>query len=222
MTAMRSLMASASSWSWVTKTRVTPSRFCSSLSSELHLLAQLAIERAQRLVAEQHRRLDHQRAGKRHALLLAARKLTGLACFEARQRHLSQRRRDPSLDLRLRHLAHAQAEGHILRHRPVREQRIGLEHHSHVPPVHRQVGDVAAADMDAARVGVLEARDHAQARRLAAARRPQQREELAGGDVERDGIDGHDAAVERLGHLVQLDGGGGHVRTPPVSPSGSW
>ena len=49
------------------------------LQLELHLLAQLAVERAQRLVAQQHARLDHERAGERHALLLAARELAGPA-----------------------------------------------------------------------------------------------------------------------------------------------
>ena len=38
----------------------------------LHLLAQLAVERRERLVQQQHPRIEHQRAGDRDALLLAA------------------------------------------------------------------------------------------------------------------------------------------------------
>ena len=49
------------------------------LQLDLHLLAQLEIERAQRLVQQQHARLVDQRAGQRHALPLAARQLPGLA-----------------------------------------------------------------------------------------------------------------------------------------------
>jgi hypothetical protein len=45
----------------------------------LHLLAQLQVERAQRLVQQQHLGLVDQRARQRHALALAARKLPGLA-----------------------------------------------------------------------------------------------------------------------------------------------
>ena len=41
----------------------------------LHLLAQLEVERAERLVEQQHLGLVDQRAGERHALPLAARKL---------------------------------------------------------------------------------------------------------------------------------------------------
>src|SRR4029453_16360853 len=67
---------------------------------------------------------------------------------------------------------------------------------------------IPPGDMDAAGVRQHEAGDHAQRRRLAAARRAQQGEELAGGDVERHPVDGHHAAVEGLGHIVEADGGG--------------
>src|SRR5262249_25602649 len=63
--------------------------------------------------------------------------------------------------------------------------------------------------MDAAGVGQFEARDHAQRRGLAAARGAEQREEFTGGDVEGDPVDGHDAAVEGLGHILQTGGCGG-------------
>jgi hypothetical protein len=44
-----------------------------------HAPAQLGVEVGQRLVEQQHRRLQHQRARHRHALLLAARQLRGQA-----------------------------------------------------------------------------------------------------------------------------------------------
>jgi hypothetical protein len=39
---------------------------------DLHLAAQLEVERAERLVQQQHRGPVHQRAGERHALALTA------------------------------------------------------------------------------------------------------------------------------------------------------
>ena len=49
----------------------------------LHLAAQRQIERAQRLVQQQHLRLDGDGAGQRHALALAAGKLVDAAAAEA-------------------------------------------------------------------------------------------------------------------------------------------
>ena len=52
-----------------------PTRALQRLQLDAHLLAQLGIERGERLVEQQHVGLEHQRAGQRHALPLAARKL---------------------------------------------------------------------------------------------------------------------------------------------------
>jgi hypothetical protein len=43
------------------------------LQLALHLLAELEVERAQRLVEQQHLRLEHEGAGQRHPLPLPAR-----------------------------------------------------------------------------------------------------------------------------------------------------
>ena len=51
------------------------------------LLADLRVERAERLVEQQHARLDGQRPRQRHALPLAARELLRIALLEARQLH---------------------------------------------------------------------------------------------------------------------------------------
>ena len=81
ITAIRSLIVSASSWSCVTKTNVMPSSRCRCLSCDLHLLAQLLVERAERLVEQQHLGLEGQGAGERDALALAARELRRAARF---------------------------------------------------------------------------------------------------------------------------------------------
>ncbi len=82
---MRSEIDSASSWSWVTKIVVMPS-FALDLAD---LLAQrhadLGVERRQRLVEQQQLGLGRQRPGERHALLLAAGELVGIAVAELLQ-----------------------------------------------------------------------------------------------------------------------------------------
>ena len=50
---------------------------------DLHLLAQLLVERAQRFVEQQHLRPLDQRARQRHALALAARQLIAAPLAEA-------------------------------------------------------------------------------------------------------------------------------------------
>ena len=57
------------------------------LELELHRLAQLEVERAERLVEQQRARVVHERAGERDALLLAAGELAGLAVGEVGEPH---------------------------------------------------------------------------------------------------------------------------------------
>jgi hypothetical protein len=73
----------------------------------------------------------------------------------------------------------AQAEGDVLEHRHVAEQRVVLEHKAHVALAHMHVGGVFAAEMDAAHVGRLQPGDDAQQRGLAAARGAEQRDQFA-------------------------------------------
>ena len=81
--ATRSAIDSASPWSCVTKTKVMPSCLLQRLQLLLHLLAELEIERAERLVEQQHLRPVDQRAGKRDALALAAGELRRAALLIA-------------------------------------------------------------------------------------------------------------------------------------------
>ena len=72
----------------------------------------------------------------------------------------------------------------------------------------QHAGDVLAVEQDAARVRRLEAGQHAQQRGLAAAARPEQSEELAGLDLERQMVDRHHA-TEAFGHPVDVQQWGG-------------
>ena len=76
-------------------------------------------------------------------------------------------------------LAAAQPEGDVLGDVEVLEQRVGLEHRVHVAPVGRHLRDVVALELERALGRLLEARDQPQRRRLPAARRAEQAEELA-------------------------------------------
>ena len=85
--------------------------------------------------------------------------------------------------------AHRERERDVLGDRHVREQRVVLEDGVDVAPVGRQPGHVLPVELDEARGGLLEAADHAQRCRLAAAGRPQQGEELAVAHLEVDVVD---------------------------------
>ena len=177
------------------------------LQLELHLLAQLEVERAERLVEEQDLRLVDERAGEGDALLLAAGELPRLPPLEAVQvDELEDRTRPgPSSLLAAQALA-AEAERDVLEDRQVGEERVALEDRVHVAPVRREPGHVLVAEEDAALVRLLEAADHPQRRRLAAARRAEQREEAAALDLERDVVHGDDV-VEPLRDALEPDVG---------------
>ena len=59
-----------------------------------------------------------------------------------------------------------------------------LEHKPHIAFAYMHIGRVFAAEMDGAHVGRFQARDDAQERGLAAARRAEERNEFAGGNVQ--------------------------------------
>ena len=207
ITAMRSVMASASSWSWVTKTRVTPSRLLQLLELELHLLAELAVERAERLVAQQHRRPDHERAGQRHALLLAARELAGLALLRPVSATWARAARPRRSMSRLATSRMRKPKATFSATVRCGNRRIGLEHHAHVALVHGQVGDVAAADVDAARSGVSKPAIMRSDVVLPQPDGPSSEKNSPAAMSSVTPVDGRDPAVEGLGHVVESDGG---------------
>jgi hypothetical protein len=66
---------------------VTCTSSCRPAQPVAQLLADLGVERAERLVEEQHGRLDRQRPGQRHPLALAAGELVGHPVRELREVH---------------------------------------------------------------------------------------------------------------------------------------
>src|ERR1700691_5608202 len=98
---------------------------------------------------------------------------------------------DQTLDLVLVLALSTKTEGDVVVHGEVRKERVGLEDRIDVALIRWRPGDVLAAEEDLPARRLFEAADHAQRRGLAAARRSQQREELAGGEPEREGIEGN-------------------------------
>ncbi len=177
------------------------------LELELHLLAQLQVERAERLVQQQHLRLVDDRAGQRDPLPLAAGELRGPAAAVAGQAHHGERLVDPLAPPRPRHPLDAQPVLDVLGHGHVGEQRVILEHGVDVAVVRRAEGHVLAAQLDAPGVGPVEPGDQPQQGGLARAGRAEQREELPLRHGEVDAVDRVDLGVA-LAQRRRADGRG--------------
>ena len=130
MTAIRSLMARASSWSWVTKTKVMPVSFCSCLSSS-RIAWRSFRSRAERFVEQQHIRTWRQRAGQGDALLLAAGKLVGATVSQVLHLDQGQNPLDRGFDFRFGLLEALETESDVFGDRHVREQGVMLEDRVH-------------------------------------------------------------------------------------------
>src|SRR6185437_16701618 len=92
------------------------------LQLELHLLAELEVEGAERLVEEQHARVVDERARERDPLLLAARELPRLAPAEPGEPDLLEDGARAALEISAAHTAAAEAERDVLEDGQVREE----------------------------------------------------------------------------------------------------
>ncbi len=146
---------------------------------DAHVGAQGGVEVRERLVHQKDVGVAHQRAGERDALLLPAAQLGRFAVEDVGDvehlRHATHALRN----FMLGHRTGAQTEGDVVEDRERRIERIGLEGERHVALIRLQAVDQPAADVHLAACDVLQAYDHAQRRRLAAAGRPKQRQKFA-------------------------------------------
>ena len=172
------------------------------------LFADLRVERAEGLIEQQHLRLVRQRARHRDALLLAAGELPGQALVHALERHELEQFLAARAPLGRLHAPHAQREFDVVRHGHVAEQGVVLEHEADATVAGANVGDVAAMQRNAAVVDAGETRDGPQQGALAAARWPQQHEELALAHLDRYVVDDRLILIP-LGDLVERNGHGG-------------
>ena len=128
----------------------------------------------------------------------------GLRLISAASRTRSSSAATRSVDLVLGDLLAAKAEGDVVTDAQVGEQRIALKHRVRRALVGREADHVLAVDQNPPRGRLLEAGDHPQGRRLAAAARAEQGEELPLADVQVE-IAHRDQVAEVLAHAVEAN-----------------
>src|SRR5438067_8816618 len=173
------------------------------LELDLHLLAQILVQRAERLVQQEHFRVEDKAPRERDALLLAPGELARLLAGEPAQPDKVEDFAHALCLLRARKRAHAQRKGDVALDGHVRKQRGVLEDDADVALVRLAARQILAVELDDAAGVLLEAGDHHQRRRLPGAARAEERDELALRDVEADPIDSVDAAVVGLHETVE-------------------
>ncbi len=145
--------------------------------------AQLSVEVRQRLVEEEDLRVAHNGSAHGDALALAAGELARIASKELGQAENLRRLVDAFFDEALLGAPELQREAHVVGDRHVRIERVVLEHHGDVALFRRHVVDHALANHDVASGYLLQPGDHAKKRRLPAARRADENDEFAVGDI---------------------------------------
>lgn len=160
------------------------------------VLAHLRIQRTERFVEKENAGADREGAGEGDALPLAAGKLVGQAMAEVAQLDEFEQFRDAIPDLGARRavgpLPHAETEGDIVRHCHVPEEGVMLEDHADLALPGRRRADVftVKTDRTTSRVGRFESGEDTQESGFARAGRTDEGHELAGLDLQRNGLEG--------------------------------
>ncbi len=180
----------------------------------MHVDLGMGIERAERLVHQQDLRLDHQRAHQRRALPHAARQRRRIGFLKTLQSRLRDAGRDARLLLRGGYARKLQAIADIGADRAPRKQRVALKDITDIG--RRLAGNHRhAVDQDLAAARPDQRRDHVEDGALARAGRPEQGDEFAAADAERNiahGLDGRARQLERFAQAPDVDTL--HVRRP--------
>ena len=175
MTPMRSASAAASRKSCVTSSVGSVELGEQVLQLAAHDAARVRIERRERLVEQEHRRVARQRAGERDALALATGQVRRLLAGEVGDVEALEQVVD----------ARRAAERDVRPHGHVREERVLLEDEPDRARLGRQVDagpriePGAIAERDPPAVGAAQSGHRAQHRRLAGARRTDERDRVA-------------------------------------------
>ena len=149
------------------------------LDLRAHRHAQLRVEVGQRLVHEERGRFADDRPGEGDPLALPAGELARSARQEVVHLEGARDPQDGVLPLPRVDLAHLERVGDVLGHGQVGVQGVALEDHGDVTASRRAVRHVLPGDDHAAGGRAFQACDDPQRRRLAAARRSEQHDELA-------------------------------------------
>ena len=148
------------------------------------LRADVRVKGAERLIEQQHARVDGEGAGERHPLPLAAGELRRALLGPVREPDDAEQLVDLRLHLVLRPLADPQTERDVLADAHVRERGVVLEHEADAPLLRTRGRDVDAVNRDRAGVRRLQPGDDPQQRRLARAAWSEQRSERALRDLQ--------------------------------------
>ena len=156
-----------------------------------------------RLVGNDHARIVHERAGDRHALLLTAGELRRIAFFPVDKADQLEHLRHAAADLLIGRSDHTHGKRNVFIHRHFVDQAKILKNDAQSPAQLRQLAaldalHVKAVDRDLSGCGTQLAGDQLDDRRLAGARRSDQKHEFPFVDREAD-------ATERLGFRVSVD-----------------
>src|SRR5215217_73872 len=196
-----------------------------------HFEAQLRVEVGKRLIHQHERRFDDDGAGNRHALLLAARELARELVLLPLEADEVQGFVYLAVDLGPGLAAHLEAEADVLANVEMRKERVVLEHHAETALFRAQRVDPALVQPDRAAGDGEETRDAVQRRRLPAAGRSEQGDELPPPDGEGDiaqGVEDPEIAAHTIEpDFVELGKGYGHrgslvwiyLRLPPATCS---
>ena len=194
--------------------------------------AGLRVQRAGRLVGEDDRGLGDERARDRRALPLAAGELGRVVVEAMAEADALERLARALAPLRARHAGVEQAAGDVVDGRQPVEQVELLEDEAHAArPQRRQLvvgggGGVEAVDGHLAGGRAVERAHDLQQRRLARARRPEDRDELAGRDLEVDAAQRAHAAGVLLRDAAQAQDGraaaAARASRSGRSPGGAW
>ncbi|GAB4000120.1 hypothetical protein GCM10029992_31040 [Glycomyces albus] len=174
----------------------------------LHVLADERVERAERLVHQQDLGVGRQGAGQADALLHAARELHGqLVLLTAQADHLD-RLAGPVLTLGPGQALDLEAEGHVVDHGAVRQEREVLEDHADLVAAQLAQGlggqpaEVDAVDPDVPGGRLDQVVEHADEGRLAGTGQAHDHEDLPGGDLE---VVVDDRSGDLLGQVLPWD-----------------
>ena len=167
-----------------------------------HLHAQFGIKVGQGFVEQKGYRIAYDGPPDGHALALPAGKCPGLAVQMVLQLQGLRSRPYAPGDLVLGQPLHLQWKTHVLCHRHVRIERVGLEHHREAPVDRFGTGDIPAVDLDLAFRQRFQTGNHPQKGGFAAAGRADKHHHLARPDRQVDAAHRF-RRTKPLGHAAQ-------------------
>src|SRR5215207_8428267 len=153
------------------------------------VFSHLVVKRAERLVQEQHPRLDRQRPRQGHALALPPGQLGWEAPLQPRKLDEVEELADTPPDFTFRGpsgpTAGTKPISDVAGHREVAEESVVLKHEPNLALLYRDAGGVLPAEEHVPPVRDLKPRDDSEQRCFARTRRAEKRQELARAHIER-------------------------------------